>query len=116
MREWLKTAAGVVGFIGFVVRRTDFWKLLVGWRDKKITRETAVAEIARRYWEFVDILRALGSRPASLEIMDEGREIETSFVKRPRSMLVGAQQPSTRLWGLGVSTRGETEFNVFWLR
>src|SRR5439155_14340845 len=35
--------------------RTDFWEPLVNWRAKKITREDAVAEIARRYREFVDI-------------------------------------------------------------
>ena len=43
------------GFIGFAVGRTDFWEPLVNWRAKKITREDAVAEIARRYREFVDI-------------------------------------------------------------
>ena len=55
VREWLTTAAGVPGFIGFAVGRTDFWEPLVNWRAKKITREDAVAEIARRYREFVDI-------------------------------------------------------------
>ncbi len=55
VREWLATAAGVPGFIGFAVGRTDFWEPLVNWRAKKITREDAVAEIARRYREFVDI-------------------------------------------------------------
>jgi myo-inositol catabolism protein IolC len=37
------------------VGRTDFWEPLVGWLAKKITREDAVAEVARRYREFVDI-------------------------------------------------------------
>src|SRR5262245_4822675 len=55
VREWLTTAAGVRGFIGFAVGRTDFWEPLVGWRTKKTTRESAVAEIARRYQAFVDI-------------------------------------------------------------
>jgi myo-inositol catabolism protein IolC len=55
VREWLATAAGVPGFIGFAVGRTDFWEPLVGWRAKKTMREVAVAEIARRYREFVDI-------------------------------------------------------------
>jgi myo-inositol catabolism protein IolC len=55
VREWLMTAAGVPGFIGFAVGRTDFWEPLVNWRAKKITRDTAAAEIARRYREFVDI-------------------------------------------------------------
>jgi myo-inositol catabolism protein IolC len=55
VREWLMTAAGVPGFIGFAVGRTDFWDPLVGWRAQKITREAAIAEIARRYRQFVDI-------------------------------------------------------------
>ena len=55
VREWLTTAAGVRGFIGFAVGRTDFWAPLVGWRTKKTARESAVAEIARRFREFVDI-------------------------------------------------------------
>ena len=52
--EWLTTAASVPGFIGFAVGRTDFWHPLVAWRDNKISRETAVEQIARRYREFVD--------------------------------------------------------------
>jgi myo-inositol catabolism protein IolC len=54
VREWLTTAAEVPGFIGFAVGRTDFWEPLVGWRNQQTTRESAVAEIARRYREFVD--------------------------------------------------------------
>jgi myo-inositol catabolism protein IolC len=55
VREWLTTAAGVKGFIGFAVGRTDFWDPLVTFLAKKISREAAVAEIARRYREFVEI-------------------------------------------------------------
>ena len=55
VREWLMTAAAVPGFIGFAVGRTDFWEPLVRWRAKKTTRDTAVAEIGRRYRAFVDI-------------------------------------------------------------
>jgi myo-inositol catabolism protein IolC len=55
VRQWLTTAAGVPGFIGFAVGGTDFWDPLVGWRAKTTTREAAVAEIARRYREFADI-------------------------------------------------------------
>jgi len=55
VREWLTTASSVPGFIGFAVGRTSFWDALVDWRGKKITREAAVAEIARRYQEFVEI-------------------------------------------------------------
>jgi myo-inositol catabolism protein IolC len=55
VHEWLATAASVPGFIGFAVGRTDFWEPLVNWRAKKVTREAAVAEIARRYVEFTRI-------------------------------------------------------------
>jgi len=58
VREWLITAAGVAGFIGFAVGRTTFWEPLVSWRAGKITRDAAVAEIARRYREFVDIFES----------------------------------------------------------
>lgn len=64
VREWLTTAAGVPGFIGFAVGRTDFWEPLELWRDKKTTREAAVAEVARRYREFVDIFEKAHSRAA----------------------------------------------------
>jgi myo-inositol catabolism protein IolC len=61
VREWLMTAAGVPGFIGFAVGRTDFWDPLVAWRAQKITREAAIAEIARRYRQFVDIFEKAGA-------------------------------------------------------
>ncbi|HEY6270483.1 MAG TPA: DUF2090 domain-containing protein [Terriglobales bacterium] len=62
--EWLTTAAGVPGFIGFAVGRTDFWEPLVNFQDKKITRDAAVAEMARRYREFVDTFEQAHSRAA----------------------------------------------------
>lgn len=55
VREWLTIAAAVPGFIGFAVGRTTFWDPLIDWRAKKMTREAAVAEICRRYREWVDI-------------------------------------------------------------
>jgi myo-inositol catabolism protein IolC len=54
VRDWLTAAAGVPGFIGFAVGRTVFWDPLVAWQAKKTTREATVAEVARRYKEFVD--------------------------------------------------------------
>jgi myo-inositol catabolism protein IolC len=62
VREWLTTAAGVPGFIGFAVGRTDFWDPLVGWRAQRTTREQAVAEIARRYREFVNVFEEARGR------------------------------------------------------
>jgi myo-inositol catabolism protein IolC len=58
VREWLITAASVPGFIGFAVGRTDFWDPLVAWRDKKISREKAMDEIAGHYRQFVDDFEA----------------------------------------------------------
>lgn len=65
VREWLGVAAKVPGFIGFAVGRTDFWDALVAWRAKKATREQAVAQIAERYREFVDLFDEAGRRPLS---------------------------------------------------
>jgi 5-dehydro-2-deoxygluconokinase len=55
VREWLTTAAGVPGFIGFAVGRTTFWDPLVSYRAQKITRDTAVAQIAASYRGWVDL-------------------------------------------------------------
>ena len=55
VREWLGTARKVPGFIGFAVGRTVFWDPLVDWKAGKATREQALARIAKRYREFVDL-------------------------------------------------------------
>jgi 5-dehydro-2-deoxygluconokinase len=55
VHEWLQTAASVPGFIGFAVGRTDFWEPLVNFRAHTWQRSQAVAEIARRYQDFVSI-------------------------------------------------------------
>jgi 5-dehydro-2-deoxygluconokinase len=53
--EWLTTAAGVPGFIGFAVGRTDFWEPLTAWLAGTITRDESVNRIAGRYRHFVDV-------------------------------------------------------------
>jgi myo-inositol catabolism protein IolC len=53
--EWLGIAATVPGFVGFAIGRTVFWDSLVAWRSKLATRDQTVAEIARRYRQFVDL-------------------------------------------------------------
>jgi myo-inositol catabolism protein IolC len=55
VRQWLTTAAAVSGsgFTGFAVGRTTFWGPLVNYRAEKITRDTAVAQVAapcRAWW------------------------------------------------------------------
>ena len=51
----LTTAAGVRGFIGFAVGRTTFWDPLLSWQEQKVSRDAAIAEIARRYREWVNV-------------------------------------------------------------
>jgi myo-inositol catabolism protein IolC len=58
VRQWLTTAARVPGFIGFAVGRTDFWGPLVAWRSGKATRDEAVAQVAARYREFVNLFES----------------------------------------------------------
>ncbi len=76
VREWLGIAAEVPGFIGFAVGRTDFWDPLVAWRTRKTTREQAVAAIAGRYREFVDLfdsrVSSVARSPAD-QVRSEGR-------------------------------------------
>jgi 5-dehydro-2-deoxygluconokinase len=54
VQEWLLTASGVPGFIGFAVGRTSFGDALVDWQANKITRAEAVNKIALRYRQFVE--------------------------------------------------------------
>lgn len=54
MHSWLGIAAGVEGFVGFVVGRTVFWDAVAGYRARALTRTAAVAQIAGRLREWVD--------------------------------------------------------------
>lgn len=67
VREWLLTAAGVPGFVGFAVGRTIFWGPLSRWMARETAPKAAVAEISQRYREFVNIFEkgSLESRLAS---------------------------------------------------
>jgi len=82
VRAWLATAADVPGFIGFAVGRTTFWEPLIAWHDKKMTREAAVAEIARRYRQWVEVFEAAraaarSADAASAQRPREPRRVET---------------------------------------
>jgi myo-inositol catabolism protein IolC len=77
VRAWLATGASVPGFIGFAVGRTTFWDPLVDWRANRITREAAVAEIGRRYREWVNIFE-MGSLVA--------HQVSTSDPSGPSSL------------------------------
>ena len=55
VEEWLRTAAGVPGFIGFAVGRTSFWDPVAGYFKQGMARDAAAAEIATRYRRWVDV-------------------------------------------------------------
>ena len=68
VRRWLTTAAKVEGFIGFAVGRTTFWDAVAAYRAQTMTRAEAVAQIARRLSEWVDIFeQARLSRAAPVQ-------------------------------------------------
>ncbi len=52
VREWLKVGVNVKGVIGFAVGRTVFWEPLKALREKRITRDQAVDQIAKTYGSF----------------------------------------------------------------
>jgi 5-dehydro-2-deoxygluconokinase len=75
VHEWLGIAAAVPGFVEFAIGRTVFWDPLVDWRSKRATRDQTVAEIARRYRQFVDLFERNDANLSSVA----SRETGTSF-------------------------------------
>lgn len=55
VEQWLRTAAAVPGYAGFAIGRTIWWDAVQGWKDGAVSREQAVATIARLYRHFVDV-------------------------------------------------------------
>ena len=53
--RWLRTAAGVPGFIGFAVGRTTWWDAMTAWRGNQISADAAIAQISTRFREWVDV-------------------------------------------------------------
>ncbi len=53
--HWLRQGAGVPGYIGFAIGRTIWWDSLKGYLDESVSREEAVATIARNYRRFIDV-------------------------------------------------------------
>lgn len=60
--EWLRIAATVPGFIGFAVGRSSFLEAIVDWRAGKISRADAVAHIAAKFEEWVDVFEQARAR------------------------------------------------------
>ncbi len=53
--RWLKLAAKFSDIIGFAVGRTVFWEPLNAYRDKKMDKNQAISEIARRYRSLIEL-------------------------------------------------------------
>lgn len=53
--RWIMAGKGIPGVLGFAVGRTVFWNVLVKYRDKSISREAAVSEIAANFSHFAHI-------------------------------------------------------------
>jgi myo-inositol catabolism protein IolC len=53
--HWLRTGAGVSGYIGFAIGRTIWWNPLKEFVDGTATREDAAARISANYRRFVDV-------------------------------------------------------------
>lgn len=68
VRDWLATAAGVPGFIGFAVGRTDFWAPLVAWKSKTAARESAVGAISAHYREFVCVFETAARTATAIPV------------------------------------------------
>ena len=60
--RWLTVAAGVQGFIGFAVGRTTWLDAVIKWRAHAISREIAVAHIAKRFREWAAIFEHVSVR------------------------------------------------------
>jgi 5-dehydro-2-deoxygluconokinase len=53
--EWLTTAKGVPGWIGFAVGRTTFWDSIVGVKEGTVSRDEAVLRIGANYKKWCDL-------------------------------------------------------------
>jgi myo-inositol catabolism protein IolC len=47
--HWLRTAAGVPGYLGFAIGRTIWWDQLGGYLDGSLSRDEAAAQISANY-------------------------------------------------------------------
>jgi 5-dehydro-2-deoxygluconokinase len=55
VNEWLRLGAQVSGVIGFAVGRTIFWDNLVGYHEKRLTRDEAIESIAEEFFKFYKV-------------------------------------------------------------
>jgi myo-inositol catabolism protein IolC len=55
VEHWLRTGAGVPGYLGFAIGRTLWWDPISRYRDGALTREDAAREISARYRRAIDV-------------------------------------------------------------
>ena len=53
--HWLRTGAGVPGYIGFAIGRTIWWDQVKAWLAGDLDRETAAKGIAANYRKMIDV-------------------------------------------------------------
>jgi myo-inositol catabolism protein IolC len=56
--HWLRTAAGVPGYLGFAIGRTIWWDQLAGYLDGSLSRDVAAAQISANYRNSIDVYNA----------------------------------------------------------
>jgi myo-inositol catabolism protein IolC len=57
VQRWLRAGAGVPNYDGFAIGRSIWWEPCAAYREQRITRDDAVAQIADRYAGYVDVWR-----------------------------------------------------------
>jgi myo-inositol catabolism protein IolC len=55
VEHWVRTGAGVPGYVGFAIGRTIWWDAVACWKDGTLSRSQAVEAIAATYRHFVDV-------------------------------------------------------------
>jgi myo-inositol catabolism protein IolC len=63
VEHWLKTGAGVPGYVGFAIGRTIWWDALKAYVDKESDRGKAAEIISERYRHMIDVYSS-AAKPA----------------------------------------------------
>lgn len=53
--HWLRTGAGVPGYVGFAIGRSIWWDPLKGYVDQTMGRDEATSKISANYRRFIDV-------------------------------------------------------------
>jgi myo-inositol catabolism protein IolC len=53
--HWLRTGAGVPGYVGFAIGRSIWWDPLKGYVDQTMARDDASSKISANYRRFIDV-------------------------------------------------------------